>query len=213
MNIFITYLFKNPEYFFGTALIVIFSICCHEFCHAWVAMKQGDPTAADHGHLTLNPLKQMGLTSLFMFLFVGLAWGSVPVDHSRLRHRFSGALVSFAGPCANLILFVIFSAALAGASLAGLHETVAIRWILQAAVTNAVLFLLNMIPIPGFDGWNIITGFFPRLGRTSSELIRGMLFVAVMLVFVSIKYLYLIAYLAVALLGQGFANLGKLAGL
>ena len=52
MNLFIDELFTNPESFCVKVLMVVFSICCHEFSHAWVALKQGDPTAADAGHLT-----------------------------------------------------------------------------------------------------------------------------------------------------------------
>lgn len=79
MNLFITQLFEDPQRFFIWLLVVIFSICCHEFMHAWAALKQGDPTAADEGHLTLNPMKQMGPFSLVMLAVCGIAWGRVPV--------------------------------------------------------------------------------------------------------------------------------------
>ena len=73
-GLFITNLWRDPYFFFGAAFLVVFSICCHEFMHAWVAMKEGDCTAADAGHLTLNPLKQMGWFSLLLFAFLGIAW-------------------------------------------------------------------------------------------------------------------------------------------
>ena len=88
--------------------VVMFSICLHEAAHAYVAMKQGDPTAANHGHLSLNPIKQMGTFSIIMLLLIGIAWGAVPVDPRRMRHKYSEALVSFAGPAANLLLFFAF---------------------------------------------------------------------------------------------------------
>lgn len=213
MNLFISYLFSNPEYFFGVALFVIFSICFHELSHAWVALKQGDPTAADRGHLTLNPLRQMGLMSLFMFLFVGLAWGCVPVDHSRMKHRYSAALVAFAGPLANLLLFVVFTTAFAAFILAGHGDTSAATWMLQAAVLNVVLFLLNMMPVPGFDGWGVLSCFFPALERSGSEVVRGSFFVVLMLVFLGIKYFYIAGYFVVAVLAQALVGLGEMAGL
>ena len=71
---FIARLINAPEVYVPLVLIVIFSICAHELMHAWTALKQGDDTAARLGHLTLNPLKQMGVTSLIMLAFVGVAW-------------------------------------------------------------------------------------------------------------------------------------------
>ena len=103
MNIFITQLAENPRYFFLVTLAVIPSICLHEYFHAQVALWCGDDTAARNGHLTLNPLKQMGWISLIMFFFIGIAWGQVPVDPRRLTRK-QDALVSFAGPFMNLVL-------------------------------------------------------------------------------------------------------------
>ena len=90
-------------------LVVVFSVCLHEYAHARAALWQGDATAAEQGHLTLNPLKQMGPMSLIMLLIIGIAWGAVPVNPGRMRHRYSDALVSFAGPATNLALFLVSS--------------------------------------------------------------------------------------------------------
>ena len=106
MNLFINNLFRDPQFFFTWLVFIVFSICCHEFMHAYVALKQGDSTAADMGHLTLNPLKQMGLFSLIMLAVAGIAWGAVPVRPYLMRHRHSDALVAFAGPATNLGLFL-----------------------------------------------------------------------------------------------------------
>ena len=56
MNLFITRAFTEPKTFCMITLVVVFSICLHEFFHAWTALKFGDTTAADRGHLTLNPI-------------------------------------------------------------------------------------------------------------------------------------------------------------
>ena len=63
---FIRYMWLDPRLFFSAVLIVVFSVCCHEFMHAFVALRMGDDTAARRGHLTLNPFKQMGWLSLLM---------------------------------------------------------------------------------------------------------------------------------------------------
>ena len=69
---------------------------------------RGDSTAADQGHLTLNPLKQMGMFSLIMLLVAGITWGQVPVNPNMMRRRYSHALVAAAGPLTNIALFFIF---------------------------------------------------------------------------------------------------------
>ena len=58
MNLFITQAFTDTKMFLMVTLVVVFSICLHEFFHAWTALRFGDTTAADRGHLTLNPLRQ-----------------------------------------------------------------------------------------------------------------------------------------------------------
>ena len=88
--------------------VVMFSICFHEYSHAYAALLQGDSTAAERGHLTMNPMVQMGTFSIIMLLFIGISWGSVPVNRRKFRHKYSDALVSFAGPAANVLLFLVF---------------------------------------------------------------------------------------------------------
>ena len=104
---FIKTLFSDPRLFFSQLLIVVFSICLHEYIHTLTAYKLGDSTAADRGHLTLNPLKQMGFISLFMLCMLGLAWGQVPVDPVNFRRRSSDLRISLAGPLTNLALAVV----------------------------------------------------------------------------------------------------------
>lgn len=163
---FIQQLAADPFGYFSWIIIVVFSICAHEFSHAAMALRMGDDTAASTGHLTLNPLKQMGLQSLIMLAVLGLAWGAVPVNPSRMT-RLGRGWVSIAGPGINLLLCVGF--ALAGAIAARLlHEIEGAPSLLAlAASANAVLFLLNMMPVPGLDGWGVLTALIPPLERRS----------------------------------------------
>lgn len=191
MNFFISYLWRDPAFFFAAAFIVCFSICLHEFCHAYAALRAGDSTAADRGHLTLNPLKQMGVFSIVMFLLVGVAWGRVPVNPGRLRHRHSDALVAFSGPAANLALFLVFVALAAVCAVADPEDKLRLFvFAFYGGMINLVLAFLNLIPVPGLDGWAILSSFFPKLPMTDSEFIRGFFMVMIVLVFVSIKYLF-----------------------
>jgi len=190
---FISLLFANPRLFFAEALLVVFSICCHEFMHAWTALKFGDPTAADAGHLTLNPLKQMGLESLALLCFLGIAWGQVPVNPSRMRGRYAPVAVAMAGPLTNLVLsflFVILFVFCLGRNIG--HEF-AWSMLSYAATLNLVLAVLNALPVPGLDGWNIVRLYRPQLLTNSSEFVRGSFFVIVMLLFVFFRHFWRIA--------------------
>ena len=193
MNLFINKLFTDPEEFCAITLIVIFSICCHEFSHAWMALKQGDSTAADAGHLTLNPFKQMGIMSLVMLAFFGIAFGMVPVNPQRMKHRYSEALVAFAGPAMNLILFFAFCLLTAVTHLLGAQDA-AVNLILFGAIINMALFLLNMLPVPMLDGWAVYKNVFPKISKTrfeQSEFMKGTAVIAFILVIMFAKYLFI----------------------
>jgi len=200
--VFIARLINAPEVYAPLALIVIFSICAHELMHAWTALKQGDDTAARLGHLTLNPLKQMGVTSLIMLAFVGVAWGCVPVDPTRMRRRWSPALVAAAGPLTDLGLFVVFTFLTVICLYFPEHfkNEMAGGILLAGATMNLVLFVLNLLPIPGLDGFVILRWFFPRLRFGGSEFAKGAYLVLILLIFALFSYIFDAAfYLALRL--------------
>lgn len=184
---FISYLTQDPWFYFTWVLIVIFSICVHEFAHASVALRLGDPTAADRGHLSLNPLVQMGPTSLVVLGLFGIAWGAVPVHVGRLTRR-GGAAVAAAGPAANLILSVlaallatVFSLPLWGA--AGFERVG--EFFRLAGLANAVLFLLNMLPVPMLDGWAVFSLFVPPMRTVSAEVAQALTMVFFVVLFMT----------------------------
>ena len=195
MNLFITYLWKEPRLFFTVAVIVMLSISAHEFMHAFTALKCGDDTAARSGHLTLNPFKQMGPFSLVLFCFFGLAWGSVPVNPQKMRGRYAPALVAFSGPATNLVLTQFFIILTYICFKNRIGDEFAVNMLLYAAVLNVVLFILNMLPVPGFDGFSILTAFAPRLLKDSSEAVRGTVFLLIMLLFVFFNQLFKLAHI------------------
>src|SRR6266704_3005454 len=105
------------ECFYIVTVGWIFSLCLHEFGHAWVAYQGGDETVREKGYLTFNPLKYTDpLFSLIMplvFLLlggIGLPGGAVYINRALLRSRAWGTGVSLAGPAANLVLILIIGA-------------------------------------------------------------------------------------------------------
>lgn len=186
---FIMRLFQAPEVYAPLAVILIFSICAHELMHAWVALKQGDDTAARAGHLTLNPLKQMGWFSLIMFAIIGVAWGQVPVDPAKMRQRWSALLVAASGPLTNLALFVVF------VWLGSLSDQqMAASILLYGGAMNLVLCILNLLPIPGLDGGVIAGYLLPQLRFSNSEFVKGAYLVLVVLMFGFISHITAFAF-------------------
>lgn len=181
------------------AVAVIFSICVHEYCHARVALAMGDTTAANRGHLTLNPLKQMGIISLLMFLFIGFAWGAVPVDERMLRSRYKWGpfATSLAGPGANFVLgltaWILFGCILVFIKTSQESAEIWMRtatFIYLFGMMNIVMFLFNLIPLPGLDGWNAMAYFFPRIRTVNSEVVNGVMLFMIVAVFIFIKYIF-----------------------
>lgn len=217
MDLFIDKLFTDPNAFFIQLFVVVFSICCHEYAHAQVALLQGDNTAAEQGHLTLNPMKQMGVYSLIMLAFVGIAWGQVPVNPARMKHKWSNALVSFAGPAMNIFLAMgftfLFSFAITSIGLDKINQQTmfrdypVLRLAELGATLNFVLFCFNMLPVPMLDGWGVFSYFFPKLGKGQSEFYNGLTvficFVAIMCIDKLFVGAYFLFYFLVNLL-QGF---------
>ena len=165
-NLFYELLFTQPVYYISHVVLITFSICLHEYAHAACATRLGDPTPMLTGHLTLNPVKQMGLMSLIMLLVFGIAWGMVPVNPRNLRHRHGEALVAIAGPASNLVLCLVFSLAQSGLAAAQLaNGDVLELFFAIGAIANGALFFLNIIPVPPLDGFSVVGSFFPGLKR------------------------------------------------
>ena len=191
MNLFITNIYRDPLLFFSVIIAVGFSVCLHEFCHAWMAKKCGDTTAADAGHLTLNPLKQMGIISIIMLLLLGFCGGAVPVNNHILSKR-QRIAVSLAGPGVNLGLFVcgVIAFLIAGK----LNLDFALTFILIFTQLNLVLFCINIAPVPGFDGGSIVAELLPMHKLYSSEVGKGFMIGMILLLFYSVDYIFLWSY-------------------
>ncbi len=160
-SLFIQLLLQAPEFYIAWVVLMMFSICIHEFSHSWIAHREGDSTAADGGYLTLNPLRVMGLQSLLCLALFGVAWGAVPVNPRRLRGPHSHALVAFAGPAANLLLALGFAGVVHAAVAINLAPVVMLAKIGVSA--NLFLLIFNLLPIPMLDGWPVYTYFITPL--------------------------------------------------
>ena len=153
---------------------IILGLSLHEFAHAWMSDKLGDPTPRRQGRLTINPLAHIDWIGFAALLLVGFGWGKpVQIDPRYYKKpRRDEFLVSIAGVTMNLILAVLLSfptKAIVKAyySTGGSSILENIYLILFYAVSiNLVLMVFNLIPVPPLDGWGIITQIF-RLDRYS----------------------------------------------
>jgi len=156
--VFIDQLFRDPVRYFTVVCVVIASVVLHELGHALAATWEGDPTPRRSGHITWNPVVHMGWMALGMAAVIGIAWGETPVTPAYFRHRRWGeAIVSFAGPGTNLLLAIVASLVLA-LVLRSDAPPVMERFWWVALYLNVALFLLNLIPVPPFDGFSILNG-------------------------------------------------------
>jgi Zn-dependent protease len=147
----------------GTVLLVLggwgVSLCLHEFGHAIVAFRGGDREVYFKGYLTLDPRRYtdpvLSIVVPLIFLAIGgipLPGGAVWINHYALKSKRVETMVSLAGPLSNLVLGVLLVAAVnlfqpsfglaAGLSVLALFQIIA--------------FVLNILPIPGLDGWGAI---------------------------------------------------------
>lgn len=155
----ISYLFTNPLVFLLVAVSLIISISIHEFSHAYVADKLGDPTARYLGRVTLNPKAHLDPLGTILLLFAGFGWGRpVPVNSINFSNpKRDMALVSLAGPLSNFILAILLSIALkfiGSFSFFGIFLYLVILY-------NLMLGIFNILPFHPLDGFKIVSGVLP----------------------------------------------------
>lgn len=187
LGMFIQHLFTDPFFYFSWILVVMFSISLHEYAHARAAYAAGDTTAWFLGHFSLNPWVQMGPQSLVMLSLFGIAWGAVPVSRAQLVLPKTRAQVAFAGPAANLLLVCVFSSMAAAMDVwwPMAHTSVVMRFIVIGGLANAMLFVLNMLPVPVLDGWEVFALIFPGMRRVSPAKAQQWSWIAILIIFIT----------------------------
>src|SRR5512147_1678581 len=156
----------------------VFSLCLHEFSHAAVAYAGGDTTVREKGYLTFNPLKythpfySIVLPLLFLLLGgIGLPGGAVYIETWRLRSRGWVSAVSLAGPAANLLLVILLGLLFRFGPVGsgGIWPALAFLGLVETWA-----LVLNLIPVPPFDGFGAIEPYLPMNVRQNIAQIRGM---------------------------------------
>ena len=151
-------------------IAIISGLTVHEFAHAWMANRLGDPTARLAGRLTLNPIKHLdpiGTLIMVVLIFtagLGFGWGKpVPVNPYNLKHKNGDMWVSLAGPFSNFILalLVALTLALVPATIISGWSSDFVNLIRILISVNVALGIFNLLPIPPLDGSKVLFSFLP----------------------------------------------------
>lgn len=153
----------------GASFIIglVVGITIHEFAHAAVAYRLGDPTAKLEGRMTLDPRSHLDPIGTMALLFLGFGWGKpTPFDPFNLRNiKRDSALISVAGAASNFLLAILLSLPYLVAYwsqnispfLAQFYTYLApIIWL------NVILGVFNLIPVHPLDGFKVLAGLLPR---------------------------------------------------
>ena len=160
-------------------IILILSICVHEFGHAIVADKLGDPLPRSQGRVTLNPAAHADPIGTLLFPLMalvvtkggslGFGWGRpVEVSPRHFSRKFSmrtgHMMVAAAGPMMNLLFGMFISVILLLLFKNGTVVPGDMMWypLQYAVMLNFMLMFFNLIPAPPLDGGAVLEGLLPR---------------------------------------------------
>ncbi len=165
---------NNPQLFMFAFIIGgwLVSLCLHEFGHAITAFWGGDESVENKGYLTLNPLKYTHpiisvVIPLVMLLMGGIAFpgGAVYINTQALRKPNYRSLVSAAGPLANLICLILLALPFGNLPFYFIFSQAPDEFLSALgllALLQMIALFINLLPIPGLDGFGILEPFLPR---------------------------------------------------
>lgn len=147
----------------------VVSLIFHEFAHAYTAYRGGDITVVDKGYLSLDPrLYADPLTSIAFPIFlvlaggIGLPGGAVWINRGLLRSKGTASLVSLSGPATNLVFAALCLLPLSVGLVTQDDWPVLAPALGFLGFLQVTAFVLNMLPIPGLDGFGAIEPHLPR---------------------------------------------------
>lgn len=163
-------------------VVWIVAVCLHEYGHAAAADAGGDYTVQSKGYLSLDPVHYADpMTSLIIPVAIlalggiGFPGAAVYIRHDLLRSPVWRSGVSLAGPAmtavAMLALAIPFLLGVIGDAAPAFRTALAMLVFLQATA-----LILNLLPIPGLDGFGVIEPFLPPAVQRAIAPVRNYAF-------------------------------------
>jgi Zn-dependent protease len=148
---------------------ILFALTVHEFAHALLAYRFGDPTAKNMGRLTLNPIPHLDPIGTILLFIAFIGWAKpVPVNPNNLKNPHRDMLwIALAGPMSNFLLAFIFGVIFrvlyhGGYFSEGGTVAISLQLLLKYSVSiNLILAFFNLIPIYPLDGSKVLAGLLP----------------------------------------------------
>ncbi|WP_027633839.1 site-2 protease family protein [Clostridium hydrogeniformans] len=150
---------------------ILIGFTFHEYAHAKMADRLGDKTARFQGRLTLNPFHHIDIMGFIFILIAGFGWAKpVETNPRAYKNYYKDDLkVSLAGPLANLTVAVV-GALILGVYFrfiipltnSGVLVVVIFKMLHQIVNINVMLFIFNLLPLPGFDGYHVLRDLYPK---------------------------------------------------
>ncbi|MEN3045521.1 MAG: site-2 protease family protein [Candidatus Hydrothermales bacterium] len=171
---------------------ILLALTVHEFSHALVADRLGDPTPRSTGRLTLNPIPHIDPIGFILLFLIHIGWAKpVPVNPYYFRDPEKDfAKVALAGPLSNLILavFISFILKFFPDTSQNLFIYFFYKILLSTYIINLILAFFNLIPIPPLDGSRILSIFLPFEWKLRYRILEpyGVLILTSLIVFSSL---------------------------
>lgn len=170
----------------------LLALTMHEYAHGYAAHRLGDPTAAQAGRLTLNPLKHLDPLGVICFFIMKIGWAKpVPVNSRYFANPQRDLLwVSLAGPGANILLAVASGIVVQLIAVIAFLIPKFILWPLLHMIgasiwINIMLAVFNLVPVPPLDGSKILMGLLPPRQAASYAKIEPFGFLILLALFYS----------------------------
>lgn len=198
---------SNLTVFVFVAAGWVASVCIHEFGHAYAAKRGGDYSIDQKGYLELDPAHFMEPVGSILFPLlmlalggIGLPGGAIFVRTELLRSKTWQTIVALAGPFASLCVLILLGIPF----MFGLDRMIGgpLFWgaLAMLAYLQATAIVFNLIPIPGFDGWNAIEPYLPINVRIAADRFRPITAILVLVLIFTVPAVSMVIFRAAAFL-------------
>ena len=182
----------GPAVFAFVMLGWILAVMAHEFSHAVTAWLGGDHMVAEKGYLSFDPRRygDLGVSLVIPLIAlalggIGFPGGAVYLRTDLMRSRPWRSAASLAGPAATLVVLIVLSFGLAfwrGWGVGPDGAVALFEALTVLAFLQAMALILNLLPIPGLDGFNAIRPWLPAAWTQGLRKVEGLSMIAILLI-------------------------------